>query len=39
MLKMKSPVFTTLLIAFLTLIIIFSKQIISNKEELEKKKV
>lgn len=37
MIKMKSPVFTILPVAFLPLIIVFSKQIKSIKEELEKR--
>ena len=37
MLKMKSPVFTILPVAFLPLVIVFSKQIKSIKEELEKR--
>jgi undecaprenyl pyrophosphate phosphatase UppP len=37
MLKMKSPIFTILPVAFLPLVIIFSKQIKSIKEELEKR--
>lgn len=38
MIKMKSPVLTFLPIAFLPLIIVFSKQIKSIKEELQKRK-
>jgi uncharacterized protein YoxC len=37
MIKMKSAVFTILPVAFLPLIIVFSKQIKSIKEELDKR--
>lgn len=37
MIKMKSPVFTILPVAFLPLVIVFSKQLKSIKEELEKR--
>ncbi|WP_146740318.1 hypothetical protein [Flavobacterium lacus] len=37
MLKMKSPVFTILPVAFLPLVIVFSKQLKSIKEELQKR--
>jgi Ca2+/Na+ antiporter len=37
MIKMKSPVFTILPVAFLPLVIVFSKQIKSIKEELDKR--
>lgn len=37
MVKMKSPVFTILPVAFLPLVIVFSKQIKSIKEEIQKR--